>query len=44
VQQELQQLNSALRNPAAAAYKGVVRSNGAVAGSNLAVTVSLAAV
>ena len=44
VQQELQQLNGALRSPAAAAYRGVVQSNGTVSGSHLPVTVSLAAV
>ena len=44
VQQQLQQLNGALRDPAAAAYKGVVQSSGEIAGSHLPVTVSLTAV
>jgi len=44
VQQQLQQLNSALRDPAAAAYKGVAQSSGEIAGSHLPVTVRLVAV
>jgi hypothetical protein len=43
VQQQLQQLNSALRSPAAAAYRGMVQGTGNIYGSPQTVGVNLVA-